>query len=230
MNAAPTTGHTPILRVFQSKDQTRAFYNKISQVYDLLSERSEAPMRKAGLELLSASAGESVLEIGFGTGHILVSIAKAVGPKGKVFGVDLSDKMLKLAKATLAKSNLLERARLRCGDATRLPYAADSIDAVFMSFALELFDTPEIPKVLRECKRVLRPGGRIVVVGMSKDAKRDPLIGVFEWTHEHFPNFLDCRPIYVRGALEMAGFKTQKALKKRMWIPVEIVRGAKQLL
>ena len=80
-------------RVFQSKDQTRAFYNKISRVYDLLSERSEAPMRKAGLELLRDVAGESVLEIGFGTGHSLVALAKAVGPKGKVFGLDLSDKM-----------------------------------------------------------------------------------------------------------------------------------------
>jgi hypothetical protein len=49
MNSNSKTAHGPILRVFQSKDQTRAFYNKISRVYDLLSERSEAPMRKAGL-------------------------------------------------------------------------------------------------------------------------------------------------------------------------------------
>ena len=62
-----------ILRVFQSKDQTKAFCNKISHVYDVLSERSEAPMRKAGLELLKARAGERVLEIGFGTGHCLVA-------------------------------------------------------------------------------------------------------------------------------------------------------------
>jgi ubiquinone/menaquinone biosynthesis C-methylase UbiE len=230
MNSTRATSHTAILRVFQSKDQTRAFYNKISGVYDALSERSEAPMRKAGLDLLSASAGESVLEIGFGTGHSLASLVKAVGAKGKVFGIDLSDKMLKVAKANLAKVSLLERARLRCGDATHLPYAESSMDAVLMSFTLELFDSPEIPKVLRECRRVLRPGGRIVVVGMSKDANHDPLIGVFEWTHEHFPNFLDCRPIYVRKALEKAGFKIQNALKKHMWIPVEIVLGAKPSL
>ena len=99
MNSTSKTAHAPILRVFQSKDQTRAFYNKISRVYDLLSERSEAPMRKAGLALLSARVGESILEIGFGTGHSLVSLAKAVGPKGKVFGLDLSDKMMKLAKS-----------------------------------------------------------------------------------------------------------------------------------
>ena len=104
------------------------------------------------------------MEIGFGTGHSLVALAKAVGPKSTVFGLDLSDRMLQRAKASLAKFNLLARTRLRCADATQLPYAANSMDAVFMSFTLELFDTPEIPKVLRECKRVLRPGGRIVVV------------------------------------------------------------------
>lgn len=82
------------MRVFQSKEQTRAFYNKISGVYDLLSERSEAPMRKMGLNILKAVAGERVFEIGCGTGHCLVALAKAVGPKGTVFGLDLSDKML----------------------------------------------------------------------------------------------------------------------------------------
>lgn len=224
----PFAEHPSILRVFQTKAQTRAFYNKICHVYDLLSESSEAPMRKAGLELLRAIPGECVLEIGFGTGHSLVSLAKSVGAKGKVFGIDLSDEMVKVAKANLAKSQLLERARLRCGDAAQLPYAANSIDAVFMSFALELFDTPEIPKVLRECKRVLRPGGRIVVAGMSRQAKHDPLITVYEWTHKHFPNFVDCRPIYVRESMEDAGFKIQKTLIKHMWVPVEIVRGGKE--
>jgi demethylmenaquinone methyltransferase/2-methoxy-6-polyprenyl-1,4-benzoquinol methylase len=138
MNSAHKTSHASVLRVFQSKDQTRAFYNKISRVYDLLSERSEAPMRKAGLELLCARAGESVLEIGFGAGHSLVALAKAVGPKGTVFGLDLSDKMLQRAKATLAMLNLLGRARLRCADATQLPYEVNSMDAVFMSFTVLL--------------------------------------------------------------------------------------------
>lgn len=221
------TDRPSILRVFQTKDQTRAFYNKISRVYDLLSERSEAPMRKAGLDLLDPKAGESILEIGFGTGHSLVSLARAVGPKGKVFGLDLSDKMVNAAKENLAKAQLLGRARLRRGDAAQIPYAADSMDAVFMSFTLELFDTPEIPTVLRECKRALRLGGRIVVVGMSKQGKHDPLLGVYEWTHKHFPNFVDCRPIYVREALENAGFNVRKALLKHMWVPVEIILGLK---
>lgn len=124
-------------------------------------------MRRAGLELLKPREGESILEVGFGAGHSLVSLAKAIGPKRKVFGLDLSDGMLKLAKANLAKAGLLERARLRCGDTTRLPYGAGTLDGVFMSFPLELFDTPEIPKVLRECKCVSRSGGRIAMTAAN---------------------------------------------------------------
>jgi ubiquinone/menaquinone biosynthesis C-methylase UbiE len=217
----------PVLPVFQSRAQTKAFYNKISRFYDALSDRSEAPVRKAGVDLLKPREGERILEIGFGTGHTLVALAKAVGSKGMVFGLDLSDQMVRLAKKDLAEAGLIDRARLRRGDAMQLPYSTDTMDAVFMSFTLELFDTPEIPKVLSECKRVLKTEGRIVVVGMSKEGEHEPLIGVFEWAHKHFPNFIDCRPIYVREALEKADFRIHKAVKKHMWIPVEIILGAK---
>lgn len=107
----------------QSKDQTKAFYNKISRVYDLLSVHSEAPIREAGLDSLNAKAGEKVSEIGFGTGHSLVRSAKGVGPNDKVCGLDLSDQMVKLTRYSLAKAQLLERANLRCGDAAKLLYA-----------------------------------------------------------------------------------------------------------
>lgn len=215
------------LRVFQTREQTRAFYNKISGVYDLMADRSEAPVRRAGLDLLRVRSGEKVLEIGFGTGHGLVHLARAVGPGGRVLGLDLSDRMVAAARKNVAKSGVGGRIRLRRGDAAALPYADGSVDAVFLSFTLELFDTPEIPTVLGECRRVLRPGGRIVVVGMSKQGQHDPLIAVFEWAHRHFPNFLDCRPIFVREALEASGFTIAKSLTKRMWIPVEIVLGTK---
>lgn len=217
-----------VLRVFQTRDQTRTFYNRISRVYDLLADRSEAPVRRAGLELLKPRPGERILEIGFGTGHTVVRLAKAVGPEGRVYGIDLSDQMLKLARANAAQAGVADRVRLRCGDATRLPYAEASLDAVFMSFTLELFDTPEIPNVLSECLRVLRPGGRLLVVGMSKEGEDEPLIGVFEWAHRHFPNFVDCRPIFVRQVVATAGFKIARAVRKHMWIPVEVVLGRKR--
>jgi len=216
-----------VLRVLQTKDETKAFYNKISKVYDLLADQSEEPVRRSGLEMLNASPGEKVLEIGFGTGHCLVALAQAVGPTGKVYGIDLSDEMLNLAQENLEKEGLAERVELICGDAIELPYPSETMDAIFMSFTLELFDTPEIPKVLAECTRVLRPGGRIVVVGMSKEGEGGIILQVFEWTHKHFPNFLDCRPIFVRNALEDAGFRIVSVDRRTMWVPVEIVLAVK---
>ena len=67
----PTINRPEIQRVFQSKAETKAFYDKISHVYDLLAEHSEGSMRRAGLEKLDARPGEKALEIGFGTGYCL---------------------------------------------------------------------------------------------------------------------------------------------------------------
>ena len=218
-----------VLRVFQSKAETAAFYNKIAKVYDLLAEKSEGPVRDAGLDKLAPQEGEKVLEIGFGTGHCLVAIAKAVGSRGKACGIDISEEMLKHTRALAEQELVANRVQLHCGDATQLPFADGSMDAIFMSFTLELFDTPEIPKVLAECKRVLLPGGRIVVVGMSKEDAHGVIFEMYEWSHCHFPNCVDCRPIFVRRALEAAAYSIQETVKMSMWVPVEIVSATKPL-
>jgi len=216
-----------VLRVLQTKDETRAFYDKISSVYDLLAEHSEGPVRQIGLDQLALAPGERVLEIGYGTGHCLVQMAEAVGPEGKVFGIDLSEGMRARARERVEREHLSDTVELSCGDATHLPYPDGSMDAVFMSFALELFDTPEIPQVLAGCARVLRPGGRIGVVAITKEGKEGFAVEAYEWTHQHFPNLLDCRPIFVRRALEDAGFSIRNATIANMWVPVEVVVGAK---
>jgi demethylmenaquinone methyltransferase/2-methoxy-6-polyprenyl-1,4-benzoquinol methylase len=216
-----------VLRVLNSRREIRAYYDKIARVYDMLADRSERPVRKAGLEMLAAEEGETVLEVGFGTGHCLVDLARAVGAEGRVLGVDLSAGMLEQASQLLAKEGLESRVHLHLADATHLPYAAETVDGVFMSFTLELFDTPEIPLVLEECRRVLRPGGRLVAVSLTKEGKQGLMVHAFEWTHRHFPNFLDCRPIFVGQALEEAGFEIQTSKQMQMWVPVELVLGAR---
>jgi ubiquinone/menaquinone biosynthesis C-methylase UbiE len=225
---AQQANHPQIQRVFQSKAETKAFYDKISHVYDLLAEHSEGPLRRAGLDKLDAQPGENVLEIGFGTGHCLVSLAQSVGLTGKVYGLDLSERMRDVAWDNLHKVGLAERVELSCGDAAKLAYTSGALDAIFMSFTLELFDTPEIPLVLAECKRVLRPGGRIMVVAVSKEGQGGIVLELYEWSHRHFPNLVDCRPIFVRQAMESAGFQIASVEKKTMWVPVEIVLGVKR--
>jgi ubiquinone/menaquinone biosynthesis C-methylase UbiE len=228
VNDAHTYHQPGVLRVDETSEQTKSFYNKIAGIYDALSNRSEEPLRKAGLEMLHPGPGEQILEIGFGTGRSLVEIAKAMGPNGKAYGIDLSEKMLEIAQKRARRENVENIIELSCGDARNLPYEEGSLDGIFMSFTLELFDTPDIVPVLHECKRVLKTDGRIVVVGMSRLCPERFRTRMFEWVHRHFPHFFDCRPIFVRQALEDAGFKIGEAKVKKMWANVEIVCGIKK--
>ena len=105
---------------------------------------------------------------------------------------------------------------------------ADSLDGVFMSFTLELFDNPDIPRVLGECQRILKPGGRLSVVSMTKTIPPRIPVRIYEWFHEHMPNYADCRPIFARQALEQSSFAIQEVSLSSMWgLPVEIVLGKK---
>jgi ubiquinone/menaquinone biosynthesis C-methylase UbiE len=213
-----------ISRVTRSKDAAKASYDRMSKFYDLLAGDSEKKYKDIGLELLNVRAGETVLEIGFGTGKTLVPLAGSVGPAGRVYGLDISEGMRAVAEARLRKAGLSERADLCCGDAAALPYPDGSIEAVFLCFTLELFDTPEIPQVLRECRRVLQQGGRICVVAMSKKGKPNLMTRLYDWAHERIPEFVDCRPIHVQEELEQAGFKVEEARLRIMWgLPVEII-------
>jgi ubiquinone/menaquinone biosynthesis C-methylase UbiE len=149
-------------------EETRAWYNRISGVYDLLEGRYEKAAIDAGLRVLDVQPGERVLEIGFGPGHALVSLAGSVGTAGKVSGVDISDEMYTLAKDAVERAGFADRVVLIRADARTLPYADRFFDAVFMSFTLELFSDADIPVLLGECRRVIRSGGRLCVVSLLK--------------------------------------------------------------
>lgn len=224
------TTDAAVARVHRSKADARLSYNRLSRWYDLIAGSAEKKYRDTGLAKLSAQYGEKILEIGFGTGYCLVSLARSVGAEGRVTGLDISDGMLAVAKERLQKEGLGERVDLHPGDAADMNFiTAGSLDGVFMSFTLELFDNPEIPRVLAECRRVLKPGGRLAVVSMTKTNPPGMAVRIYEWFHEHTPNYADCRPIFARQSMEQAGFEIKDVSLSSMWgLPVEIVLGAKR--
>jgi demethylmenaquinone methyltransferase/2-methoxy-6-polyprenyl-1,4-benzoquinol methylase len=62
---------------------------------------------------------------------------------------------------------------------------------------------------------------------VSKEGKEGLLVEAYEWTHQHFPNLMDCRPIFVRRAIEAAGYTITDSSIGHMWVPVEIVVAKK---
>jgi ubiquinone/menaquinone biosynthesis C-methylase UbiE len=213
---------TEITPVARSKDAARDTYNRLSKWYDLLTGGSERKFTEVGLQKLDVKAGEKVLEIGFGTGHSLLALAGRVGTMGKVYGIDLSEGMFQVASNRLTQNGMSNRVELQCGDATHLPFSDHFFDAVFMSFVLELFDTPELPLVMRECQRVLDGTGRFGIVALSK--KDYTAVRLYEWFHMRIPAYVDCRPIFVRQTMESAGFRVTDATEMRMWgLPVDVI-------
>lgn len=211
-------------RVFRSKREARANYDRIARWYDLAEGFWERKLRSAGLKKLGASAGETILDVGIGTGHETLALARSVGEFGRVVGIDISQGMLRVARSRIDKEGLADRVDLLQSDAVRLPFKADAFDGLFMSLTLELFDTPEIPLLLKECRLALRPGGRISVVSLSKSGGRSLTRDLYERSHDRFPNIIDCRPIFVQRALEEAGFEILDATLTTIWgLPVEIV-------
>ena len=190
----------------RSKREARAFYSRLAAVYDWVEGWWERRPRELGVQALAVGAGEVVLEVGPGTGHALAALAARVGPRGRVYGLDVAEGMLRAARRRVARAGLLARVGLVQGDGATLPFRTGVVDAVFMSFTLELFDTPELPRVLAECRRVLRPGGRLGLVALRLPERPGLPVRLYEWGHRRFPRLLDCRPIPVRRLLEEAGF------------------------
>lgn len=190
----------------RSKEDAKRTYNRLSGVYDVVSGY-EKSYRDEGVKMLDLQKGERVLEIGIGTGQCLVQFAKSVGPLGGVYGVDISESMVKQAKKRVEREMPNSSFRLEVADGMNLPFEKEFFDALFMCFTLELFSASDISLVLQECSRVLKKGGRLCVVGLSKKVT-GKMVNFYHYMHFAFPNLVDCRPIYVEETLNANSFQT----------------------
>jgi ubiquinone/menaquinone biosynthesis C-methylase UbiE len=200
------------------------YYDRISAAYDLIADAAEHDARERGLRLLAIRPGESVLELGVGTGRALETLSRGTGSEGRVCGLDASSGMLGIADRRIASRG--GAVSLQQGDARTLPYRAASFDAAFMSFTLELFEPCDIDLVLRETKRVLRGRGRVVIVSLAASREPGLMSQAYVWLHRHFPHFIDCQPIDVQGILTLNGFAVSDADEMKLWgLPVTAVRA-----
>jgi len=123
--------------------------------------------RRIVLEAISPERGERVLDIGSGPGLMAAELAAAVGPEGRVDGIDLSDSMIAIAKEQQHASSSAPVTFTR-GEALALPFAEETFDVVVSTQVYEYVS--DIPLALEQARRVLRPGGRIVILDTDWDS------------------------------------------------------------
>jgi ubiquinone/menaquinone biosynthesis C-methylase UbiE len=209
--------------------KVRWLYDFISPFYEYIT-RYEQVVKEKGISIADIKPGSTVLDVAVGTGHTLREFSKMVGQYGVVCGIDLSTKMLTMTRNHVQDAAAAARVYLALGDARRLPYREELFDVVFNSYMLDLINTPEIPHVLDEFKRVLKPGGRLVVVSLSKGANWYSNMKLYEWVYHFCPTLLGgCRPVFSKPFMEDLGFQNinrEFILVGRM-IPSEIVSGDK---
>lgn len=210
--------------VTRSKSQARRSYDRMSRFYDFMAGSSEWKLTRSGLEMLDPQPGERILEIGAGTGRALVYMSKKVGPGGCCIGLDISRGMLSVAHRRLQREAPLPNTSLVQADGARPPFPDDVMDAIFLSFTLELFDTPELVPLLEYCRRLLKPDGRLQVVALARPKPPGLIVRIYEFFHRLMPSFVDCRPIPTHALLSGAHFSIRTVQRISMWgLPVDVI-------
>jgi demethylmenaquinone methyltransferase / 2-methoxy-6-polyprenyl-1,4-benzoquinol methylase len=154
--------------------QVRAMFDRIARVYDLMNSVMTAGLhhrwRERAADLAALRPGDKALDVASGTGDLAIEVARRVGPSGTVVGSDFSEPMLDVARR---KSGAV---RWEWANALELPYRDGEFDAATVGFGARNFS--DLDRGLAEMARVVRPGGRVVVLEITVP-QRPPLSTFF---------------------------------------------------
>ena len=205
------------------KGRVADIYRKIAPSYDLWAWLTESKARDRCLELAAIQNGEDVLEVAVGTGLAFKRILEA-NPSGRNEGIDLTDAMLMRADRKAVKSGT-NNYRLRIGDAYDLDFPDDSFDVLINNYMFDLLPQQDFLTVLEEFRRVLRPGGRLAMVNMTKGERW--YNGIWERIYRINPALLGgCRGVSLLPKIEVCGFRqTRREYMSQLTFPSEIVCG-----
>jgi demethylmenaquinone methyltransferase/2-methoxy-6-polyprenyl-1,4-benzoquinol methylase len=154
--------------------QVRAMFDRIAGPYDAMNTVMTAGLhhrwRRRAVELAGVGPGSHVIDVATGTGDLAIALARAVTPGGEVVACDFSERMLARARAKAPQL------RFEWADALALPYASARFDAATVGFGARNFS--DLRRGIEEMVRVVRPGGRVVILEITRPT-REPLATFF---------------------------------------------------
>ena len=207
------------------KSEVPHIYKKVASVYDIWARLTESKARNRCLELASIRDGESVLEVAVGTGETFLEIL-GLNSTGQNEGIDLTSEMLSRAREK-AKNLGVFNYRLEIGDAYNLDYPDNSFDLVINNYMFDLLPEEDFSVVLAEFKRVLRPGGRLVLANMTKPVHW--YNSVWELIYRANPAWMGgCRGVLLQPHLESVGFVDfKREFVSQLTFPSEVIYAFK---
>lgn len=169
------------VRASDKAELVRGVFDSVADRYDVMNDLMSLGVHRLWKHHFAARSGvrpgDRVLDLAGGTGDIAALMSKRVGKKGEVVLTDINEAMLFRGRARLEDRGLVGNIVPAIADAERLPFADRSFDAVTMAFGLR--NVTDQPAALRECHRVLKPGGRLLVLEFSR-VQSEPLRKLYD--------------------------------------------------
>ncbi len=148
--------------------KVRVMFDGIAGTYDLVNSLMSAGLhhrwRELGVMVAQVEPGGTVLDVCCGTGDFAFALRRAVGAQGRVVGLDFSEEMLRVAREKCGRNQLW--VDFVQGDLLGLPFADDEFDACTVGFGIR--NVPDIARAFAEMRRVVRPGGRVVCLEITR--------------------------------------------------------------
>ncbi len=203
------------------QDEVGRLYDKLSGIYDVWGALTESKARRRSIELAEIKDGQSILEVAVGTGQAFYEIVKR-NPHGSNVGIDLSEGMLEKAKKRL-RSLSGARYSLLKGTAFELPVAAESIDLLINNYMFDLLSDEDMDKALLEFKRVLKKGGRLILINMTEGETAASRI--YDAIYRKAPRLMGgCRGVRLTDRLKQHGFTVKsREYVRQMLFPSEVI-------
>ncbi len=222
---APRHAGAEMQPVRLSSTQIRRIYDRLAPIYDRWTTPFESRARARVLDIVASHRAERILEVAVGPGAAFAEIL-GLNSRGLTVGLDISRKMLARATTKAQRSGHKPYLLLQA-DARHLPLPDDSFDLVANSYMLDLLPVEDIRKVLSEFKRVLKPGGNLLLVNMTQG--RAWLSRASEWLYGRNPSLMGgCRAVLAAPFLEELGFaNVQREVVTQLTFPSEVVRASR---